>query len=187
MKTNRFHDLRDYQFAKGEKLIFDTNVWLYIFPQDTTSSTGALRAKYMASFNAIRAGGKIFLDAFVLSEYLNRYARSEWEWHNRNQKQAVFHSYKDFRNSPFYDETVAKTLKVAGKLSAYCERVDILFTQYDFERLLIDHSRGVCDFNDSVLMATCRHHGYKLVTHDADFAAVDYDLDILTHNARLFS
>jgi len=184
---NRFHDLRDYRFTNGEKFIFDTNVWLYIFPPSPKSSSETLRSKYMASLRAMRAAGaRIYLDAFVLSEYLNRFARVKWEEHNRHQKQAVFHSYKTFRNSPYYGEVAVKTLTAAGKIAAYCERLDIMFTQYDFERMLIDHSRAVCDFNDSVLIATCRYHDCKLITHDSDFAAVDYDLDVLTHNATLF-
>ena len=32
MMKNKAHDLSTYPFRKGELLLFDTNVWIYLFP-----------------------------------------------------------------------------------------------------------------------------------------------------------
>jgi len=49
--------------------------------------------------------------------------------------------------------------------------------------LLVQYEEGDSDFNDQVLVEICKSKDLTLITHDADFKAVD--INILTANKKL--
>ena len=63
------------------------------------------------------------------------------------------------------------------------KRHDYPFAKINVNGVLADFEAGSFDFNDGLLVETCRHNGWKLVTHDADFTSGG--IEVLTKNQRL--
>jgi predicted nucleic acid-binding protein len=119
----------------------------------------------MALKNMLAAGSRLVIDAMVLSEYLNTYCRIEWKaLHNAAQP-----NFKKFRKSPAFLTVGQGAATFARGMLKLCARHDHPFAAADVTRLLTDFEAGTNDFNDGLLAATCRHHGWKLVTNDSDF------------------
>lgn len=92
---NKAYDLSSYSFSSGEQILLDTNVWLYLFPAPNNPSI-SFAAQYSTAFsNLVSAQAQPVLDPMVLSEYLNRYIRIEWEGFYKLQ----YPKFKNFRNS----------------------------------------------------------------------------------------
>lgn len=185
---NNIHDLAGYQFIREEKFFIDANVWLYLEPWSGSASRKLTDLYSNALKKMLNSGVKIYLNASVLSEYLNRYARLEMEAYNRTPKQADYYkNFKEYRKSPHYPPVAKRANKSALTIIRLCTLIDTPFACYDIAQIMDDHAKCKSDFNDTVFAETCRHHGCKLVTHDTDFPAVDYGLDILTHHSGLLS
>ncbi|MBO1346630.1 MAG: hypothetical protein EBE86_004195 [Hormoscilla sp. GUM202] len=73
--SNKVYHVNDYQFRATDAVLFDANVWLYIYgvQGDRYPNT---RATYILALRRIRSvQGRIFLDVLVLSEFINAYSR----------------------------------------------------------------------------------------------------------------
>jgi predicted nucleic acid-binding protein len=181
---NRYRDLAAYHFTSTDRLAIDTNVWLYLFPPDEKlNKTSANIQKYVQSFQRIvKAKAKILIDAGTLSEYINRYARLEYNVHNQTAPQEKrYPDFKKFRQSSYYKPIAEKIAYIAGKILARCECIDTPFSQYGITKVLDDYSKAKCDFNDSLLLEICKACQCNLITNDSDFRSIDGDIDILTH------
>jgi len=83
--SNKVYDLSSYSFSSGEQILVDANIWLYLFPAPGNPQQSFAR-QYSAAFSRlVRAQAKPVLDPIVLSEYLNRYCRIEWEGNFKSQ------------------------------------------------------------------------------------------------------
>ena len=92
---NKAHNATAYQFQKGEEILVDANVWLYLFPPPAQpASTWA--TKYTTAFSVmLKCNAVPIVDTLILSEYCNRYIRIEYEasWAE------TYRRYKNFRTS----------------------------------------------------------------------------------------
>jgi hypothetical protein len=73
--TKQVYSIESYQFNSRDGVLFDANIWMYIYgPPSHISSQ--YRYAYTSALRRIRgAGCPIVLDALVLSEFINAYAR----------------------------------------------------------------------------------------------------------------
>ena len=178
---NKAHDIATYSFQKGEPLLLDTNVWLYICPAPSDTSK-VHTAGYVAAFKKmLSAGCCLAMDAIILSEYLNRYCRIEW---NALHKQ-TYRDFKAFRNTGAFQAIAQKAATFARSMLKLCTCHDHPFATTDIARVLADFEAGSNDFNDGLLVETCRHYNWKLVTNDSD--CVHGGIDVLTTNPKLLT
>ena len=179
---NTVHDLSDYRFRKDDALLLDTNVWLYLnpAPSDQSLATSSLSRQYSEAFKAmLSARSLLIMDALVLGEYLNRYCRIEWNaLHKRKHP-----CFKTFRKSSAFAEVGGGAADLARSMLRLCVRCDPCFAAADIDGVLADLETGSSDFNDRLLIETCRRNGWKLVTHDGDFTTGG--IEILTTNLNL--
>jgi hypothetical protein len=171
-----------YNYSGKEALLFDTNIWLLIFgPQYSANDPRTVR--YSLGFKRILAAKAcIFIDALILSEFINRWARYACNNVPAGQKPQ---NYKAFRKSPIF-QTVAQDIAVTTrKIMNFCNRTDSGFDTLDMNSLLNDFETGKRDFNDQVLEDLCARRGLNLVTDDADFKAAN--LTLFTANSRLLN
>lgn len=179
MMKNKAYNLSAYPFYKGESLLFDTNVWLYLFP------VPAVRAyrhslKYSSALKSmLQVGAQPVVDALVLSEYLNRYCRIEW---NANHK-AKYRDFKAFRVSTDFVSVGRAAVVFASRILKLGQRHDHPFSYVNIVQVLSNVESGANDFNDGLLVETCRHHGWKIVTNDSDFTVGG--IEVLTTNPKL--
>jgi predicted nucleic acid-binding protein len=176
---NKAYDLVAYNFSRDEPLLFDTNVWLYLFPAPSDKLPYYATRYSSALKRMLAAGVHLALDAMVLSEYLNRYCRIEWEARFR----VVHPKFKPFRTSPDFAPVGQNATAYARRILKLCSRHDHPFEAANVNQVLTDFGGGLQDFNDGLLADICRQRGWKLVTNDGDFT--EGGIEVLTANHRL--
>lgn len=192
MMKNKAHNLSSYSFHRGETLLFDANIWLYLYPPPSRPSDRHA-AKYSQGLKSMRyAEVELVIDVLVLSEYLNTYCRIEWRaLHRRRalpagEKDKKTHrSFKEFRKSSDFAMVARIAADYAHRILKLSRRVDHPFAQTNIAHVLTDFEAGASDLNDGLLAETCRRNGWKLVTNDGDFTTGG--IEVLTTNPTLLS
>ena len=179
MVKNKAYDLSSYSFASQEAILIDANIWMYLFPPPSNSNLKFTFSYSKAFSKLIQAGANPILDPMVLSEYLNRYCRIEWEACYKKQ----YPKFKDFRNSRYFSDVIETAKSFASKIVSFCCVHSIASNQLDFQQILSDFSSGKVDFNDAVLIDICKQGDLKIMTNDSDFQIGG--IDVLTTNLRL--
>ena len=176
---NKAYDLSYYSFSKGEKILVDTNIWLYLFPAPGNPQHRFANQYSTAFSNHISTDAQPILDPMVLSEYLNRYIRIEWDGNYKSS----YPKFKDFRNSQDFLAVAASAKTFAKKIVSFCKVHSIPANELDLNQALADFSSGEVDFNDAILVDICKQKSLKLMTNDGDFQ--NGGIEILTTNPRL--
>lgn len=176
---NKAYDLSSYTFSSNEQVLVDTNVWLYLFPAPGNPPHNFAQQYSTAFANLVSAQAQPVLDPMVLSEYLNRYIRLEWEGNYRTQ----YLKFKDFRNSPDFSAVALAAETFARRILSFCQIHSIPADELDLSLALAEFSAGGVDFNDALLVDICKNRNLKLMTNDGDFQ--DGGIEVLTTNRRL--
>lgn len=177
--NNKVYDLSSYSFSSGEQILVDTNIWLYLFPAPGNPQQ-FFAHQYSAAFSRlVSARAQPVLDPMVLSEYLNRYCRIEWEGNFKSQCR----TFKQFRQSSDFQKIALSAHIFASKILGACQIHSIPADQLDFNQALADFKSRRVDFNDALLIDICKKQNMKLMTNDADFQHAG--IEVLTTNPRL--
>jgi predicted nucleic acid-binding protein len=172
--------LTSHKFTSSDQFLIDANIWFYV--NGPVGNPKHQRATdYSAAIKSmVKAGSRIHIDAIILSEFVNAYARFEM---HRSSK---YHDsgFKAYRRSEEFPR-VARDIAIAcrGILKIVGRRIDTQLSNAPLEQMLRDFETGRFDFNDQILLDSCKRNGLILVTHDID--CKDYDIAVLTANARL--
>lgn len=170
-------EVRHYNFTPQDRLFLDANIWLYL--EGPHKSKSYWRTIYSKVFNQIlKANSQIYIDALVVSEYINRYARVKW-----GVAASQIRSFKDFRNSPDFKPVAKDIAADVKRVLKHCKRVESGFKALDMDDLLNDYATGNFDFNDQVITEICKNNGFTLITNDSDFKT--QEIPILTANQSL--
>jgi len=178
---NRAIDASNYQFCSGERILIDANVWLFLQPP-AAQPPPAYARRYSATLrNLLSANAQPVIEVLVLSEYINRYLRLEYDvsW---------AHSYprfKQFRNSQDFATVATSAIADVRQIMTLAVAQDTTFSQADLPGILDETQKGSFDFNDGVLVETCRDQGWKFLTDDADMQLGG--IEVLTTNRRLLA
>lgn len=179
--NNKAYDLASYSFSQGEEILVDTNVWLYLFPAPGNPQQ-RFAGQYSSAFaSLVSAQAQPVLDPMVLSEYLNRYIRIEWEGNYRSR----YPKFKDFRNSQDFSAVASAAETFAKKILSFCLVHSLPADELDLQQALLDFASGQTDFNDALLVDICQKRNLKLMTNDGDFRRGG--IEVLTTNPRLLS
>jgi predicted nucleic acid-binding protein len=184
---NKAIDARGYKFGATDQVLVDANVWIYLHGPASLPSDPVVQ-KYAAIFcKLLQAKVQIVLDVIVLGEFINRYARIEYQLldpPNPTGKR-VYRDFKDFRDSPAFLPVAKDIAQQCAPLVGVCRRVDHFFSQWNIGDILNDFSTGRFDCSDQFLVESCRKHGLSVLTNDKDFT--EGGLTIFTANNRLLS
>lgn len=177
--NNKAYDLASYSFSSGEQVLIDTNIWLYLFPAPGDPKRPFAQQYSSAFGRLISAQARPVLDPLVLSEYLNRYCRIEWE----GGYKAKYSNFKMFRTSSDF-LSVGNSAKIfASKILGCCHLHPTSAKELNLKQALTDFAAGELDFNDALLVAVCQKRGIKLMTNDGDFK--QGGIEVLTTNPKL--
>jgi predicted nucleic acid-binding protein len=174
--------LSTYRFRETDRLLFDANVWLFLYSPQYGPNDNRVRIYSAALKSMLAAHSSIFIDALVLSEFINTWARFAY---NKLPASAKPKDFKAYRNSASF-KPVAKAISDAcRRILRHATRIDSEFSSLDMDAALNGYESGKMDFNDYILAKLCNKKGVVLVTHDADLKGLT--LNILTENTRLLS
>lgn len=180
---SRVFDIAKTSFNASDTVLFDANVWLFIRRPELARSRE--REKQMTGIytealaEILAAKATIVLDVLVLSEYLNRFCRPEM----RACPYGQFTDFKRFRQSSHFAAVGLRAAGHAKEILGITECRDHEFEAVNAADAIERIASGASDFNDEMLIETCRRNGWKMVTHDGDF---EYGgIEVLTANRRL--
>ena len=190
--------VEQHNFTSKDKLFLDANIWLYLFcPQGSRSFWVDI---YSNVFDRILdADSRIYIDVLVVSEFINTFARQEYELAKQGLELAKqecelteqeyelakshLNSFKSFRNSPDFDLIAQGIAAAAKQIMKHCSRVESCFTTLEMNDLLTNYDTGNFDFNDQVIIEICKSNDFTLITNDSDFK--NQEISILTANPKL--
>lgn len=168
-----------YDFAESEVLFIDTNIWVYIYaPQAPDDWKTRVYSKALAKI--LTAKCRIFIDALVLSEFINRYARLTYQL-NTGTGSTI--SFKEYRRSPDFKPVAKEIVSSVRRMLKHCQRTESGFSSSSIEQVLTEFEEGDSDFNDQLMIELCKNNGFKLITHDHDFK--ESGLTVLTANKKM--
>lgn len=181
MKKNKARPTATYTFQTGEFILVDANVWLYLLPPAAQPPPPFTRAYSSAFKNLLTAKSQPVVDALILSEYLNRYIRIEYDAYWRG----TYPKFKDFRQSPDFATLGADAIADAKQILKLSTPEQSPLHLVNLPEILNETASGRLDFNDGMLVETCRVRGWKLLTNDADMTLGG--IEVLTSNPRLLA
>ena len=169
-------NLQSFRFEAGHRFLIDANVWLFAFgPFPKPPRSGI----YDDALRDIRIKKSlIHLNAFILSEFMNAYARIEYRnWIKKNyrdvpeEKRPIFKKFRDHEDfKPIADEI---RIAVKGILQTAIEYGNPEFSQGKANEYLDEYGKVCADFNDQILADVCETGDYILLTDDGDFKNFD--------------
>ena len=169
----------DYSFSSEDVFLFDANVWLYLHgpqlgPRDERSQAYSAILKRI-----LDAGGEIFINLLVISEYINRYHKMEFGALPKEGRPP----WREYRKGPHCDVIACNVVEDLRRILGFCQLDDAALQSLRLDDLLALHEQGGWEFNDRVLVQLCRVRSFVFVTHDADFAAAE--IAVLTANREM--
>ena len=173
------HPIQYYDFSSADRLLLDTNIWIYIF-----GLTGHTRKEekelYSNAFKRILAAKScIYTSTLIISELINVCARLTW----RQGYKTTYPDFKRFRQSPEF-KPIAEDIAASVRLTIkHCKMVGNNLNHTDVRSLIDEYAKGNSDFNDQVFVRICQSENLMLVTHDADF--LNQSVTLISGNRKL--
>jgi len=171
------YDIDLYTFDPAATYFLDTNVWILV--NGPTPPNNARAAVYSNAIKRLHASGaKTFIDALVMSEFANRWARFEFQ-------RTAGSDFKAFRKSALF-KVVAQDIAIALRaILSMAKPVSGAFANIDLAGVISTFESGDSDFNDLLIVETCRIRSCVLVTDDRDMKMSD--VAIVTANQALLT
>ena len=154
---------------------FDTNVLLYLY---YPTMAGWQVTDYSNLFaQMLEQQLNLVIDSSVLSEFINRALRIDYTSYNERSKTEQelpqFAYFKNFRNSPYGEESVEHIQDLAKVILTHFGIDGKTISKEDIEKSLKLDS---LDFNDKLIENICENREYVLVTNDLDFKESNVDI-----------
>jgi predicted nucleic acid-binding protein len=174
---NKALDARSYGFSSSDSILPDANFWLYLYGPQSPTANWAVKT-YAGVFQKLLSGkAQLFLDVLILSEFINKWARIEWQLSSAGAK------FKDWRKTKPFQSVAPAISTGAAKIIGLCSSIEHSFNEWKLNEILNDYSSGIYDINDQLIIETCRKHSLHMLTNDSDF--VEGGVTVFTANDRL--
>jgi predicted nucleic acid-binding protein len=166
-------DVASYSFDKEDKLFVDANIWLYLFYNDDDYGYGEVFERIL------KADTELFITDLVLSEYVNRRLRLDFNTYRDNLKQAGNRrglQYKrDFRPTNEFKENYENAiLSVKEDILPLVSLLPV--TQKNIHNWFEENN--LLDYNDNIYLNLSKDKGLGILTHDKDFLSADCEVRI---------
>lgn len=178
----KIHRLSTYRFRDTDQLLFDANVWLFLYSPQYGPNDSRVRVYSAALKKILAARSHIHIDALVLSEFINTWARFAY---NTIPTGGRPRDFKTYRNSSAFNPIGKGIADACRRILRHATRIDSEFPSLNIDAVLSGYEAGKADFNDCVLVELCVTKGFTFVTDDGDFKGLT--LTILTENRNLLA
>jgi len=157
-------NITTHPFSKGERILFDTNVWLYTYgPISYTRQNWAGEySKALAKISKNRC--EIFICQTIISEFINRCISDELYL-----KGIPFEVKKTFQRLPDFKPIAKKVGVYMEDILSFAECCDSSFNKPKANVYLKGFQECKLDYNDLVIEDICIANDLILVTNDSDF------------------
>jgi predicted nucleic acid-binding protein len=157
-------DVTKYVFDSATRYFLDTNIWFLVYGPATPGDPRA--ATYSDALKRLRASrAPVLIDAVVISELVNAWARFEFS-------RSGAAKFKTFRNSAAFRPIAEEITVVLRSILSLARPTGTAFANINLAPVLSTFEKGGSDFNDLLLVETCRANACVLVTDDGDMQNV---------------
>lgn len=160
------------------KIVFDTNVWIYIDGADPRPEKRVYSNFYDS---ALKKNNVIVTNDYIIGEFFNRSCKLQYDLLYADDPSK--RKFKERRKSDEFKEFMETIRDTCLNMKDDCHYHPALTDDCKIEKLIEEVATGTLDFSDVVLKEFCIKNGYPLVSHDADFAGCGFDL--ITANSRV--
>ena len=172
-------DVGQYNFTRHDALMLDTNIWMLVYgPQKPRDNRVAVYSQALSKI--LTANSRICIDVLIVSEFINTYARLQWNISGKPQGE-----FKKFRKSQEFKSIANEIADSVRRVLKHCSLIDSGFDTIDAMQLMAEYEAGDADFNDQVIADSCRRKGLKLITDDSDFTR--YGITVISANKKLLN
>lgn len=188
MEKTKVSDAESVLLKKGDKILFDCNVLMYLFYTYGGYRKDMVR-KYTKVFSeAIKNQCQMYMPSIEVSEFINTYSRLEYNRYLRenNLKSKDFKFKQDYRGTKDYKELIVELKNlVNNQIFSVFKKLNDEFGDIDI--VDIYHNPEIFDFNDRYYCKLAEKYELKIVTNDADFSVSGKGIHIITANTQLLS
>ena len=171
------YDIASYDFDPAATYFLDTNIWFLVYgppaPGDPRVAVYSDAVKRLRSSRATT-----LIDALVVSEFANAWARFELRRAGRSD-------FKSFRNSVSFKPVAQDIAMALRSILSFAKPASTAFANINLLGVVATFELGGEDFNDLLIVETCRSKSCVLVTDDGDMRSSD--VPIVTANAALLA
>lgn len=179
-------DIKNYSPVKTDNFIFDTNIWLYLFCPLGGYNATIIKGYENFLVKIIKVNASIYLSSLILSEFINRYIRLDFNIKKSINPNKFVDFKKDYRPSPDYlnvVSTVQATLR--QQIIRISKNINDSFSSYNLTEIINNIDKA--DFNDLCVEELSSIQDIKIVTHDKDFKITTKSVEIITSNPKLLN
>lgn len=180
----QINNIDSYVPKKNEGFLIDTNVWIYLFCP-LAGYKPYLIKPYENFFNtALKNGSVFFISSMILSEFINRFLRLEFNIAN-SKSVIVYKDFKrDFRPSPLYKATALAVQSILKQnILKIVKPIEDRFSSINIQKLI--ESIDLIEFNDEYISELSSLGQIKIITDDSDFSLSKSNSQIITANKKL--
>lgn len=170
---------------KSKKVFFDTNIWLYMFCEIGDYKDWLIR-KYAYAFQYILKNDiLIYTDFSIISEFVNRYLRMQFEQYKTKEKDFTLNYKKNYRNTDDFKEAWENIcIIIKESILEISNIINYNHTDCSISTIL-DPANFDIDINDSHIITICKENDMYLMTNDRDFK--DAGINIISANKSYFN
>jgi predicted nucleic acid-binding protein len=171
------YDVTSYSFDPNASYFLDTNIWFLVYGPPAPGDRRAI--VYSDALKRLRSSGAaVLIDALVMSELANAWARFEF-------KRSRMTDFKTYRNGGAF-KPVAQDIAIALRgILSMAKPANTAFANINVPGVVATFEKGNDDFNDLLIVETCRIKSCVLVTDDGDMKG--RDVPIVTANQAILT
>lgn len=172
-------DIKKYSPKTSDVFFFDNNIWMFLFCPLGNYNRNKQKcfSSFLQSVHSLNC--TIFINSLVLSEFVNRYLRLDFELWKKEHQQHCANFKLDYIGTQRYSETVEEIKVSLRNILKICEKGTDNFNTINLDNVL-KHLKEI-DFNDSYYLELAKISNWKIVTDDGDFVKYNkHQVDILT-------
>lgn len=158
---------------KNNKYLVDTNILIYLYGDPMLKTESEKLKRLSITFNnALNIGCTVYVPAIVISEFINRYHRLEFERIKQLKGNKKLQYKRDYRDTEKYkqnNEFIIKTIKES--ILTRCTMIEDKFVD-EYKNKIFDINEGQ-DFNDVIIINIANKNNCYLISADIDAKKIE--------------
>lgn len=153
---------------ESDNVFIDTNILIFLFSPSFVNSREFQVEKYSSIMSLlIQKKCKLFINELVVSEFINRCMRIDFERNFNKNNDKNFK--RDYRKSQEYKDTLKIVINELNKFLKFSKQINDDFINFEISENI------EADFNDLIIADTVKKNNLKLLSDDGDYEALDID------------
>ena len=174
----RIDPINKHTVSPMNSYLFDTNVWLYIYGPMAGSEKRKQKLYAKLLRDIVDKKACLYITSMVLSEYINRVLRIEFDQWKENTGNHNADYKKDFRSTSEYTDSLASVKAQVKEILSFSQKRPDDFNSVNIESI-IDSMSNSADYNDIYLVRCCEVGKMCFVSDDNDIMSINSTIKVV--------